>query len=184
MARKKRVWSKQQLEKLHECWMASKNRKECLVAVSERLPEMPPPVALALIRRLSRTDRNWQMTARRKEREREEERQAKERLKEERLRRRDQRKQIEESRERRREIGDTLCETHAERIAAEIGDDFFFCPDTRQQVSRLSCIFRAFGSQDKYGFAHNGPCSGCERMMAHAAALREITGDDDEGKAA
>jgi hypothetical protein len=178
MARKKMPWSKTQLAALHECWKAARNRQEFLALVSEK----PPPLAWSLVRKLSRTDREWQMTARQKERDREERKLAKERMRQERLKRRDERQRAQEWREQRGTLRVGLKESHAKRVAKEIGTDFFFCPDVRQYVCRLSCIFRVFSENDMYGFSHGGPCEKCERMDEHIPVLEKIIGRPSDEK--
>ena len=175
MARKKKLpWSKAQLTVLHECWKASANRREFLAKISKKLPEIPSPIAWSLVRKLSRTDREWQMTARQKEREREERRAAKERLHQDRLKRRTERQQAQEWREQRTTLKEALDESYAAKISDKIGADFFFCSDMRQYVCRLACIFRVFSDSHVYGFSHGGPCDKCERMDEHIPVLQEI----------
>jgi hypothetical protein len=180
--RKKTPWSKAQLDTLHECWKVSQSRQKYLELVAQKLPEIAPPVALSLARKLSRSDRDWQMTARRKEREREERKLAKERSRQDRLKRRDERQRAAEWRSQRETIRDGLSETHVSLVAKVVGTDFFFCPDTRQHVCRLSCVFRVFSKDDQYGFAHGGPCVKCERMDEHIPALERIIGGVSDEK--
>lgn len=184
MPRKKKIpWTKAQLTVLHECWKASHDRRECFALIARRIPEMPPPIAWSLVRKLSRTDPEWQKTARRKERDKEERATAKERVRQERLRRRDERQKIQEWKTQRESLRAQLCEKHAKRVAKEIGTDFFFCSDVRQHVCRLSCVFRVFSGQGVQGFSHGGPCEKCERMDGHIPALEKIVGrSDDEGQ--
>jgi len=177
MARKKKLpWSKAQLATLHECWKAARNRQECLDLVAKKLPEIPPPVAWSLVRKLSLSDREWQMTARQKDRDRDERKLAKERTRQERLKRRDERQKVHEWREQREILRTTLKESYTKYIAEEIGTDFFFCPDVRQYICRLSCIFRVFSDHDKSGFSHGGFCEKCERMDEYIPTLEKIIG--------
>lgn len=181
--KKRTPWSKAQLDTLHECWKAANSRQKYLELVAQRLPGIPPPVALSLARKLSRSDRDWQMTARRKEREREENRLAKERSRQDKLRRRDERQRAREWKGQREAIREALSDRHADRVAKEVGTGFFFCPDARQHVCRMSCVFRVFSKDDRYGFSHGGPCERCERMDEHIPALeRIIGGSSDEGQ--
>jgi len=173
--KKKIPWTKAQLTTLHECWKAARNRKECLKLVSEKLPEILPPVAWSLVRKLSRSDREWQMTARQKERERDERRATKERVHQDRLKRREERQLTEEWKEQRGNLRMMLKESHAVPIAKEVGTDFFFCPDVCQHVCRLSCIFRVFSEHEMFGFLHGGPCEKCERMDEYIPVLEKIT---------
>lgn len=174
MARKKIPWTKVQLTTLHECWKATRNRQECLDLVAKKLPEIPPPLAWSLVRKLSRSDREWQMTARQKDRDRDERKLAKERSRQDRLKKREERQRNQEWKEQRGTIRTTLKDSHAHGIIAEIGADFFFCPDVRQYVCRLSCIFRVFSEHDTYGFSHGGLCEKCDCMDEHLPALEEI----------
>jgi hypothetical protein len=167
-------WTKRQLDILHECWKSTSTRKACLEKVAEKLPEMPPPAAWALVRRLSKRERAWILTAQQKEREKEQKRRAKERAKEQRAQRRAEREKAKARRDRRGDIRDRLRDKHMKRVAAEIGSDFFFCPDVQQQVCVLSCIFRVFSPPSKYGFSHGGPCSTCRRMDKHMPVLESI----------
>jgi hypothetical protein len=183
MARKKKLpWTSAQLATLHECWKTSRNRQHCLELVAQKLPEIPPPLAWSLVRKLSRSDRDWQMTARQKEREKDERKLAKERARQDRLKRKDERQKVQEWKEQRETIREGLGERHLKRVAAIVGTDFFFCPDVRQHVCRLSCVFRVFSKQDQYGFAHGGPCEKCERMNEHIPALERIIGRSDDEK--
>jgi len=185
MAGKKRKasWTKAQLDTLHECWKASQTRQKYLELVAQRMPEIPPPTALLLARKLSRSDRDWQMTARRKERECEERQLAKERNRQDRLRRHDERQRAKEWKGQREAIREALSKKHAEQVEEVVGSEFFFCPDTRQHVCHLSCVFRVFSKDDKYGFVHGGPCDKCERMDEHIPALERIIGGlGDEGQ--
>lgn len=182
MARKKMPWSKAQLTALHELWKTARSRQEFLAAVSEKLPGIPPPIAWSLVRKLSRTDREWQMTARQKERDKEERKLAKERARQERLKRRDERQKAQEWRDQRSVLRTSLKTSHAKRVAKEIGTDFFFCPDVRQHVCRLSCVFRVFSETDLYGFSHGGPCEKCERMDEHIPVLERIIGRPSDEK--
>jgi hypothetical protein len=174
VAKKKIPWTKAQLATLHECWKTARNRKECLKLVSEKLPEIPPPVAWSLVRKLSRSDREWQMTARQKERERDERRTTKERVRQDRLKRREERQLTEEWKEQRGKLRTELKESHATCVAKEVGTDFFFCPDVRQHICRLSCIFRVFSEREMLGFLHGGPCEKCERMDEYIPVLEKI----------
>jgi hypothetical protein len=174
MARKKTPWSKAQLATLHKCWKEAGSRQEFLTLVSERLAEIPPPVAWSLVRKLSRSDREWEMTARQKERDKEERRLAKERHRQDRLRRRDERQKVQQWKEQREVIRKLLSDAYADLIAKAVGMDFFFCPDMRQHVCRLTCVFRVFSGEGTYGFSHGGPCEKCERMDEHIPALEEI----------
>lgn len=176
MARKKMPWTKAQLTTLHECWKAARNRQECLDLVAKKLPEIPPPVAWSLVRKLSHSDREWQMTARQKDRDRDERKLAKERAQQDRLKRREERQRTQEWKEQRETLRTTLKESHVPSIVKEVGTDFFFCTDVRQYVCRLSCIFRVFSEHGTYGFSHGGPCEKCERMDEYIPILEEITG--------
>jgi hypothetical protein len=177
-ARRKRKpgskWTKRQLNILHECWKATATRKACLELVAEKLPEMPPPAAWSLVRKLSRTERSWIMTARQKEREKEKKKKDRERAREARLKRREERERAQVRRDKRSDMRDRLRDSHADGVAAEIGADFFFCPDVKQHVSVLSCVYRVFAPASKYGFSHGGPCSTCRRMDKHLPALERV----------
>lgn len=178
MARKKKKlpWSKNQLAALHECWKSSRSRQHFLEIVAQKLPEIAPPIAWSLVRRLSRSDQDWQMTARQKEHEREKRRLTKERTKQDRLKRKDERQRAQEWKEQRETIRNGLLETHAGRVAAIVGTDFFFCPDMRQYVCRMACAFRVFSKEGECGFSYSGPCEKCERMDEHIPALERIIG--------
>jgi len=166
------LWSKAQIATLHECWKTSHNRRECLALVSKKLPGMPPPIAWSLVRKLSRSDHDWQITARQKDREREEQRLIQERIRQDRLKRKDERKKAQEWQDQRRKLRLTLEKSYAKLIAEEIGTDFFFCPDVRQYMCRLACIFRVFSEHDEYGSL----CEKCGRMDEHIPALERIIG--------
>lgn len=172
MPKRKSPWSKTQLVTLYECWKDSNSRQECLILVSKKLPEMPPPVAWALIRRLSRTDRDWQVTARQKERQKEERKLVKERARQERVRKRSERQQEKEWKGQREALRTTLNKSHVRKVAKEIGSDFFFCPDTHQFVSRLSCIFRVFSNAVET--VCDKKCSDCDRMDSYIPTIERI----------
>lgn len=172
-------WTKHQLNVLHECWKSTSTRKACLEKVVERLPEMPPPAAWALVRRLSKRERAWILTARQKEREKERAKRERERAKEQRVKRRAEREKAKERRDRRGEIRDRLRDRHMAQVEQHVGADFFFCPDVQQQVCLLSCVFRVFSPLGDYGFSHGGPCSTCRRMDRYMPALEDILEEND-----
>jgi len=181
MARKKKIpWTKAQLFTLHECWKAAKSRQECLALVTEKLPEMPPPIAWSLIRKLSKSDREWQITTKQKEREKEEQKLAKERNRQKKLQRREEREQEQEWKAQRERLRSLLDVSHVKKISQEVGDDFFFCTDAHQHVCRLSCIFRIFSGYGAFGFSHGGCCEQCERMDEYIPTLEQIIGAKDE----
>ena len=167
-------WTKRQLNVLHECWKATSTRKACLELVVKKLPEMPPPAAWALVRKLSRTEQAWIMTARQKERDKEKKKRDKEKARAARAKKREERERTKERRDRRSDMRDLLRDDHADKVAEEIGTDFFFCPDIRQQVSVLTCIFRVFSPPGQYGFSHGGSCASCRRMDKHLPVLERV----------
>ena len=173
-------WTKRQLNLLHECWKATLTRKTCLEMVAQKLPEMPPPAAWALVRKLSRTERSWIMTARQKERDKEQKKRDQEKARTDRVRRREERERAKEKRDQRYGIRDILTDAHADKVAEEIGTDFFFCPDMRQQVSVLTCVFRVFSPPSQYGFSYGGPCASCKRMDKHLPTLESLISEGDK----
>lgn len=178
--RKRKVgskWTKRQLDILHDCWKTTATRKACLEKVAEKLPEMPPPAAWSLVRRLSQRERAWILTAQQKEREKEQKKRERERAREQRARRKVEREKAKARRDRRGEIRERLRDTYAKQVAKQIGADFFFCPDVQQQVCVLSCVFRVFSPPSQYGFSHGGPCSTCRRMDKHMPVLESILED-------
>lgn len=167
----KPAWPKKTLDAIHECWERTSTRKECLKLLATRVPDMLPPAAWGIIRKLSKTDKRWILTARKKERE-------KEALKQARLRRRAERARKREAREKKKEWRDQqdsfrrkLKTRHLEKIQKHIESEFFFCPDTKQYVNTVSCIFRVFSGEDWYGFTHCGPCAKCKRLDKHLPAI-------------
>lgn len=62
------------------------------------------------------------------------------------------------------------------RLEREVEPEFFFCPDVRQQVNSLSCIFRVFSGEDVYGFSHCGSCLRCKRMDKYIPAVEKAIG--------
>jgi hypothetical protein len=176
-------WTRQQLNALHECWKSTTSRKACLELVAQRLPEMPPPAAWFLVRKLSRTEKAWIMTARQKVREKERRKEDLERSREARHRRREERERAQIRRDKRSDMRDRLDDSHAGKIAAEINADFFFCPDVKQHVSPLSCIYRIFSGTGEYDFSYGEPCSTCRRMDKHIPVIESVLSKKERGNA-
>ena len=179
MPRKKLPYSASQIAALHECWKEAHSGRSFLELAAARIPAIPPPAAMSLVRRLSRSDPAWQATARQKERERDERKLVKERARQDKLKRRNDRQMAQEWKGRREAIRSALVEANVAKVVAIVGTGFFFCADTRQQVCRLSCVFRVFSGDDRYGFSHGGPCERCERMDEHIPALERIIGGSE-----
>lgn len=179
MGRRKKVWDKEQLKILHECWKISKTRQECLKLIAEKLPKIPPPVAWSLIRKMSHSDNEWKVTAKQKERERKEQKLLKERTRQIKMKRRDEKQRTKEWKNQRENIQKKLTDDNLEQVSDIVGTDFFFCPEIHQYVCPVSCIFRVFSNNEQY----NGSCEKCDRLNEHIPALEKIIeGEKDEGQ--
>ena len=157
-------WPKKILDAIHECWARTSTRKECLELLGTKVPDMLPPAAWGIIRKLSKTDRRWILTARKKAREKEALKQARDRRRVERANKREVREQKREWKDQQDSFRNKLKTKHLKKIQEHIEPEFFFCPDTKQFVNIVSCIFRVFSGEDWYGFTHCGPCAKCKRM--------------------
>jgi len=177
-ARKKRPAKpslpKKTLDTIHKCWRETDTRKQCLERLGAELPSIPPPTAWGIIRKLSKTDRQWILTARQKERKKAAKKAERERKRAERAKKRQARERKQEWQARRDAIRAKLKARHLEKVRAQVDPEFFFCPDMRQQVSNISCIFRVFSGEDMCGFVHGGPCSSCKRMDKHIPAVEKV----------
>jgi hypothetical protein len=169
----KPAWPKKILDLIHECWESTATRKACLELLADKVPEMPPPAAWGIIRKLSKTDKRWILTARKKQREKEALKQARERRRAERAKRREARERKKEWRDRQDSFRKKLSAKHLEKIQKRIEAEFFFCPDTKQHVNNIACIFRVFSGDDWFGFSHSGPCARCKRMDKHLPEIEK-----------
>jgi peptide subunit release factor RF-3 len=173
--RKKRIkWSKEDLQILHECWKESKNRKQCLELVSKKLKHMPTPVAWSLIRKLSKTEKEWQITFNQKNKQKEEDKNLKEKSRQERVKRKVEKQNTQEMNERLELIKKKLLDSDLDKIINKVGQDFFFCSDVRQYVSVASCVYRVFSFSGQYGLVYSGVCNKCEKMFKYTSEIEEI----------
>jgi len=168
------------LSAIHKCWKETDTRKECLELLAERVPDIPPPKAWGIIRKLSKTERQWVLTAREKERAKEALEKEKERKRKERVRNREKREKEKARRSRSGEIGDRLKPEHFPLLSDSLGNDFFFCPDVRQHVTVPSCVFRVFYVDEAYGFSPGGPCLKCRRMDKHIPEIEKAIGGAEQ----
>jgi len=172
--RSKHSWPKKTLDLIYECWDSTSTRKECLTLLADKVPTMPPPTAWGIIRKLSKTDKRWILTARKKQREKEALKQARERRRTERAKKREVRERKKEWKDQQNLFRKKLNTKHLEKIQKRIEPEFFFCPDTKQYVNVISCIFRVFSGEDWFGFTHCGLCAKCKRMDIHLPEIEKV----------
>jgi hypothetical protein len=181
MAKRKKVLTKKQLDILYECWKEGKDTKERLELIEERMPKVSTLLALKTMRRLAKTDPKWlKWTTRQKnlkEKEKLEKQKEKERKKAERERKKAERehKKIERTKKRARknqkeQISKNIDPVLSKELEKHIELELFFCPDTHQYVTNISCIFRIFGGDFSFG----GPCDKCKRMDKYIPELKEF----------
>ncbi len=184
MARRKKKWkppiSDASLNILFECWAKSSTKRECIENVKRDLPKILPPVAWGIIRKISKIDNKWILEGRKKERKKEEAVEEKIRKRKERQSRKLKREQKKKWKEQKEEFKKLLKNEDVERLKQEIEFEFFFCPDLQQQVNNISCIYRIFSVEQKYGFVQNGSCLKCKRMDKYIPVIKKIIGDKNE----
>lgn len=168
------------LNAIHKCWKETSTRKECLERIVKDVPDISPPAAWGIIRKLSKTDKQWMITAKQKKREKEENAAEKERIKRERIKKREKQNIIKQWRDKKEELQSSLKNKHIEKIQETIDPEFFFCPDVRQQVNNISCIFRVFSGEEIYGFSHSGPCLRCKKMDKYIPTIEDVIGGKNE----
>jgi len=184
--KRKRKFTKAQLNTLYECWKDADNYKDRAALIEVRLPNIPILSALKKMRSLARTDSKWLRWATRKKNEKEKEKLAKkkarEKKKEEILKRRlarEERKRKEKEEKKgkgiREKIRSRLSTDHYEAIKKRADPQFFFCNGTHQYVYNVSCIFRIFSEQHE--FSPGGPCDKCSRMDKYVPVLMEVIKD-------
>ena len=71
--KKRKKWTKKQLDVLYECWKNADTNKERLVLVEEKLPQVPPLAALNKMRTMVKSDSKWIGMATRKKNNKENE---------------------------------------------------------------------------------------------------------------
>lgn len=182
--KKKSIWTEERLDVLYECWKAGQTTKERIPLIEEKLPDVPLPAAVSLMRKLARTDSKWVGWTTRKKNEKERAKIAKQQEKERKQLEREQRKKDREKKralrerkqqdkELRQKLDNDLEMFHSEAIEEKVEPEFFFCPDTHQFVNTNSCIFRVFSK----GFPSDPACSKCKRMDKYIPAIEEVIKD-------
>ena len=171
--------SKKALEKLFDCWENSTSKDDLLKKIKEKIPEVSPPLALGVIRKMSKIDSKWILESRKKDRKKEEIALDKIKRKKEREKNKIIRKEKQKLKKQKEELKNLLTEDNIKQLNDKIKSEFFFCPDLRQQVNTISCIFRVFSNETKYGFSQTGYCTKCKRMNKYIPIIKEIIGDED-----
>ena len=184
MPRKKKIWTEEKLDVLYECWKAGGTTKERIPIIEEKLPDIPLPTAVSMMRKLARTDSKWVGWATRKKNEKERAKVAKQKEKERKLLEREQRRKEraerkvkrekkQQEREVRQKLDNRLELDMAQALAEKIEPEFRFCPDVHQFVNNNACIFKVFSK----GFPSDAACSKCKRMDKHIPAIEEVIKD-------
>jgi len=184
--RKKKKFTKKQEDIIYECWKNGNTYKEKLALLEKELPNISHPDALSYMRKASKNDTKWLKYATRKKNEKEKEKleKKKEREKkkiilakkrkerEERRRKREERQKVKKDKEK---VKKNLSPKHISKICDKVPPEFFYCPDVKQYVNKISCIYRVFGKDKKYNYSPDGPCSSCKRMDKYMDIIKEIT---------
>jgi len=182
MAKKKKVpLTKRQLDILYECWKEGTNTKERLSLIEERMPpKVSTLTSLKIMRRMAKTDTKWlKWTTRQnnlKEREKieklkEKERKIKEREQKKKYReqRREEKLQRQTQRNKKEQISKNIDPKLINELEDRISTEFFFCPETHQYVTNITCIFRVFND-----FSFGTSCDKCKKMNKHIPILEEV----------
>jgi hypothetical protein len=187
--KKKALLTKAQLDVLYECWKEGNDTKERLILIEQRMPKVPTPKALKVMRKMAKSDAKWLKWSTRqsnlKEKEKLNKENEKNRNKEEKERKRKERelkkaekedkkqervqKQIQKSQK--AQISKHIESSLAGELEKHIDVSFFFCPDVHQFVNNISCIFRVFS--DDVSFCN--ACDKCKRMDKYITILKEVT---------
>jgi len=187
--KKRKKWTKKQLDVLYECWKGADSNKERLLLVEEKLPKVPSLAALNKMRTMAKSDSKWIGMATRKKNQKEKEKlsielekqRKRDEIEKKKLERERKRKEREEKRQRREEmrtektlkekIKSSLLLKDEEKIKKEMDPKLFFCSKIHQFISEISCIFRIFS--EEYG-SPSGPCEKCVKMDKHIPLLQEV----------
>jgi hypothetical protein len=187
--RRRKKWTKKQLDVLYECWKGADTNKERLSLVEEKLPNIPPLAALYKMRIMAKTDSKWigMATRRKKQKEREkftvelekqkkkDERERKkiehEKRRKEREEKRKKREEIKSEKKLKEKIKSLLLLNDGEKIKDKIDLQLFFCSKIHQYIDEISCIFRIFSKE--YGLS-GGPCEKCTKMDKYIPVLQEV----------
>jgi hypothetical protein len=57
--KKKALLTKAQLDVLYECWKEGNDTKERLILIEQRMPKVPTPKALKVMRKMAKSDAKW-----------------------------------------------------------------------------------------------------------------------------
>lgn len=183
MAKKKKKFTKAQLEILFECWKNGNNTKEWLDLIAKNLPKVSQLAALSAMRSLVKTDAAWQKADTRKKNKKEKEKREKKAEKEkkkaaavqkkqEREKRKAEKEKVKAYKERIENIKQNLKASDMNSLLEKINAEYFFCSEMDQYVNNISCIFKVFS--DEYSELLDTKCEKCEKMNKHIPVLEEI----------
>lgn len=179
-------WNKKKLDILYECWKNGNDTKERLGLIEKNMPKVPSLSALKVMRKMAKTDPKWlkwktrQKNLKEKEKlEKQKEREKKRKEKEQRRKDREEKRKIrEEKLKQKKQIEKVSKNLNQSEIKEKIQTEFFFCPDTNQYVSNISCIFRIFGE-----LSFGNVCDKCKRMNKYLPIIQEgIDGETEKNK--
>ncbi|MFA5048420.1 MAG: hypothetical protein WC516_05365 [Patescibacteria group bacterium] len=182
MKKKKKKFTKVQLEILFECWKNGNNTKEWLDQITKQLPKVPPLIALSIMRSLVKTNTEWQKIAKRKKNKKEKEKLDKKaesekkktvaiQKKQEIERKRTERNKIKEQKEKIKNIKQNLKTEDTKNLLENIEVEYLFCSDVDQYINNISCIFRLFSNE--YSILLDTKCEKCIKMNKYIPVLEE-----------
>lgn len=175
MSRKKSKYTKKQINILYECWKNAETNKERIELIKEKLPSVPPLVALNDMRFMAKTDSKWiDVVMRRKDQKKKEKLQIESRRKI-REKKREERNKIIVKKSLIEEIKSDLKCSDKFLIEKRIKSKIFFCSEIQQFMNNISCIFRKY-SED-YGLSVGISCEKCMRMDKYIPIIQEVIKD-------
>lgn len=172
MLRKKIKCTKKQLDILYECWKNVETNKERIKLVKEKLPNIPPLVALNDMRFMAKTSPRWINVVMHKKNQKKEEKlkiESKKRIREEKKK---ERNKIIAKKSLIEEIRSNLKCSDKSLVERKIKSKIFFCTKIQQFMNNISCIFRKY-SED-YGLLTGTFCEKCIKMDEYIPVLQEI----------